>query len=610
MLDGGEARAARAALRVRHADIDLLADCGLDDRRIAAFVAEAERCGACAHEVALAAGEVGEAELYLALARRTGLSFAGSEHVSFAVGAPLPWSGDLRLPVRALPAWFAGGAAVVLAPRGEEVGQLLRADLRGRRSRLLLMCPGEARAGLVRDRGPEIAAEACGLLARSRPDLSAASTPRRARKTLAGVLGALALFVLAEILAAGTGLLAAGLVATLLFGLGVWVRAEALLAAGIAPHPPLPDGALPRVTIFAPLYGEAHLVPDLLAALRALDYPAAKRDIFVLVEEDDAPTRAALDGARGVSVLVTPPGRLRGKPRALQFALPFATGDLVTVYDAEDVPHPGQLRAAAAAFAAGSDRLACVQAPLAIRAGRSWIERQFALEYAGLFLKLVPGLARRGFPVLLGGTSNHFRADVLRSVGGWDPYNVTEDADLGVRLARLGFDVDVIAPATEEEAPDTLASWLGQRRRWFKGWLQTAMVHLGRPRRLVRDLGARRALALTGLLLGTLVAGFLQPLGLVSVAVALLAASSLGPVAALFTGVMLVGYVAGHAVAIAVLASGARAAGLEPRSRDLAGAWLAYWFLGAVAAWSALWALAARPFHWVKTEHRGRRSGS
>jgi cellulose synthase/poly-beta-1,6-N-acetylglucosamine synthase-like glycosyltransferase len=607
MLDGGAARAARAISRVRHADVDLLADCGLDERRVDALAAEAERCGTCAHEVALAAGEVCEAQLYLALARRTGLSFASGEHVSFATASPLPWSGELRLGLRVLPAWFAGGAVAVLAPKGEEVGRLLRADLRGRRSRLLLMCPGEALAGLVRDRGTEIASAACGLLAARRPDLSAASTPRRALKALALCVAGLSLLVAAELFAPGAGLVAAGLAATVLFGLGVWVRAEALLAAEVRAHPPLPDAALPRVTILAPLYREAHLVPDLLAALGALDYPAAKREIFILVEEDDAPTRAALDGARGVCVLVTPKGRLRGKPRALQFALPFATGDLVTVYDAEDAPDPGQLRAAAAAFAAGSDRLACVQSPLAIRPGRSWIERQFALEYAGLFLKLVPGLARRGFPVLLGGTSNHFRAGVLRGAGGWDPYNVTEDADLGVRLARLGYTVDVIAPATAEEAPDTLASWLGQRRRWFKGWLQTAMVHFGRPRRLVRELGLRRALALTGLLLGTLCAAFVQPLGLVSVGLALLAAPSFGPVAALFTGLMLAGYVAGHAVAIAVLASGARAAGLEPTTRDLAGAWLVYWLLGAVAAWSALFALAARPFYWVKTEHRGRR---
>ena len=126
------------------------------------------------------------------------------------------------------------------------------------------------------------------------------------------------------------------------------------------------------------------------------------------------------------------------------------------------------------------------------------LARQFALEYAAQFDALLPALERLGLPIPLGGTSNHFRVDRLKAVGGWDPYNVTEDADLGFRLARAGHRTKTIASTTWEEAPIRLESWIKQRTRWLKGWMQTYLVHTRNPRRACREFGWRGWLALHG----------------------------------------------------------------------------------------------------------------
>src|SRR5262249_40834782 len=155
----------------------------------------------------------------------------------------------------------------------------------------------------------------------------------------------------------------------------------------------------------------------------------------------------------------------------LNYALAGARGEFVVIYDAEDRPHPDQLRAACSQFAASPDDVVCLQAPLVIsNGGASWVSAAVSLEYSALFFVLLPMLARRRMPVPLGGTSNHFRVAELRASGGWDPYNVTEDADLGMRLHRLGYRCGVIDCPTYEDAPATFRVWLNQRTRWFKGW--------------------------------------------------------------------------------------------------------------------------------------------
>ena len=235
------------------------------------------------------------------------------------------------------------------------------------------------------------------------------------------------------------------------FGLGVLWRLAALVArprAALAPE--LPDAALPRYTVIAPMYQEGAVAAQLVANLARLDYPADRLQVLIALEADDLATRAAVLAARPppfVQVVLAPPGGPRTKPRACNAALRQATGELVVVYDAEDAPDPGQLREAAARFAAAPAGLACLQAPLRIVLGRrrGLVQRQFALEYAALFEVMLPAYARWGLPFPLGGTSNHFRRCALEAVGGWDPYNVTEDADVGLRLAAGGYRLGVLA---------------------------------------------------------------------------------------------------------------------------------------------------------------------
>ncbi len=265
------------------------------------------------------------------------------------------------------------------------------------------------------------------------------------------------------------------------------------------------------------------VVPDLVAALGRLDYPARLLEVLILVEEADPETAAAarahVPPCSGWQVVVVPKGAPQTKPRACNVGLALAQGELVVVFDGEDRPEPQQARLAAAALAA-DPRLAVVQARLGCDhagAGSPLVARLWALEYGALFGVVLPALARLGLPFLLGGTSNWFRADALRAAGGWDASNVTEDADLGVRLARLGWRSSTIDSTTWEEAPVTALAWLRQRARWLKGFAVTTIVHAREPRRAARDLGPAASAALLAQLPASLLCIAAHPLGLVHV---------------------------------------------------------------------------------------------
>ena len=206
------------------------------------------------------------------------------------------------------------------------------------------------------------------------------------------------------------------------------------------------------------------------------DYPPEKLDVKLVVEGDDAETRAAIERCASripIEVLVVPAAGPRTKPKALNVALPFVRGAFTVIYDAEDRPEAGQLRRALQAFVGAGEELACVQACLAIdNTSDSWLARLFTGEYAGQFDVFLPGIAALRLPLPLGGSSNHFRTATLRELGGWDAYNVTEGADLGMRLARFGYRTAIIDSTTYEEAPAQFLPWLRQRTRWFKGWMR------------------------------------------------------------------------------------------------------------------------------------------
>ena len=365
-----------------------------------------------------------------------------------------------------------------------------------------------------------------------------------------------------------------------------------------------PAALLPRYTVLAALHDEAEIVGQLVRRLSKLDYPADRLEGFLVLEaHDDATIAAALLAPRPawLRILVCPPGLPRTKPRALNIALSRCTGDLVTVYDAEDAPDPGQLREAAHRFAADTTgRLACLQAPLRIRVrpGGGFLDRQFAVEYASLFEVVLPGMVRLGLPFPLGGTSNHFRVDVLRAVGGWDAWNVTEDADLGFRLWRRGWRMGVISRPTWETPPGALEHWLPQRTRWLKGYMQTWGVHT----RSMEGLGWRGGLALVLSLGAGLISAALHGPSLAWIAATVLTAAAAGlppaaPVLALSVLIL------GAAMACLSCAVGAKRAGVSYGPLDMISA-PAYWSLLSLAMAHAAWRLVREPFAWDKTRHR------
>lgn len=396
--------------------------------------------------------------------------------------------------------------------------------------------------------------------------------------------------------------------------------ARRLLAKGgfQPPMPPRDEGApgalppekLPVYTVLVPLRDEAAVVSRLLLHISALRYPRDRLDIKLLVEDDDIATLHALArrklGPPFEIVMVPRCGPLT-KPKALGVGLVHARGELVTVFDAEDRPDRNQLLDAAAAFAAGGPRLGCVQARLCIdHGGDAWITGLFAIEYAMLFDGVLPLLAHADLPFLLGGTSNHFRLSVLRRLGGWDAWNVTEDADLAVRIAHAGYRSTVIASTTYEEAPLTLRAWLRQRGRWQKGWLQTWMVHMRAPVGLWRALGARGFIALQIQFFGGLFANAVLPLWLVLAGLTLMGRPVAGPDGSfrgdigftLAIAALLLGYATAVSLAVAVLK--ARPIGVSPR---LLFGWPIYTLLLSLSMLRATWEWLRRPHHWAKTAH-------
>ncbi len=459
---------------------------------------------------------------------------------------------------------------------------------------------GLARAELI---GPDWDASwrACEGLARSHPQWSAKRTliwPQMA-------LGALGLAGLAGAVwfAPAMVLDTAHVAALGLFACAILLRLAAAAASLVGPEqapPPVAETALPTITVLCPLYREAAVVAALCTSLSALRYPRDKLDVKVILEADDPETLAAVRDAgppEFCEVVVVPPSEPRTKPKALNYAFALARGDIVTVFDAEDRPHPEQLRQAAAAFVAGGERLACVQAPLYVdNPGDSWIARQFAIEYAVQFGSLLPFMARLGLPFPLGGTSNYVRLDALRAVGAWDPYNVTEDADLGFRLARMGYQLSAISAPTYEEAPIRFRPWLRQRTRWIKGHLQTWLVLMRNPIRAHAEFGAAGFWSMQLVLGGGIAASLLHgPLAL------WLMAAVLAPTLALQPPDFILA-LSGYLTAVYAALAAAAATGQLSLMRA-ALAMPLYWPLASLAALLALRELIVKPHYWAKTVH-------
>ena len=436
------------------------------------------------------------------------------------------------------------------------------------------------------------------------PRASAADLPRHVRIAFAVLVAAT--IVIAMLAGAIFRPFLIPVVAAVLMAPGLLRLAAAMPARVAAEPPPLADRDLPVYSVLIPLRDEAAMVPLLRQAMARLDYPAHLLDIKFVVEAKSAETVRAvervLDDPR-FRMIVVPPGPPHTKPKALDYALPLARGEFVVVYDAEDVPDADQLRRAATRFRADPG-LACLQAELVPEnAHENGLTALFAAEYAGLFGRLLPALARWKLPVPLGGTSNHFRISVLREIGGWDAFNVTEDADLGVRLARRRHRAEAFSSRTHEEAPLTVGAWMAQRTRWMKGWMQTYCVHNRAPRELLRDLGWRGFLGFQILVGGMIISSLLHTVFLGSLIARLVFEGFVGFVPVDAWDLFAIGIIgAGYGGAIALVVSGLihqRALHLAPFQVLLPG----YWLLHSIATLYAVGELITAPSHWAKTTH-------
>jgi len=277
----------------------------------------------------------------------------------------------------------------------------------------------------------------------------------------------------------------------------------------------VPDSELPFYSILLPVYNEASVIINLIENLAQMDYPVSRLEVLLLVEEDDEETLDALrvaDPPSQFKLVVIPPAEPRTKPKALNFGLTLARGDIVAVYDAEDTPDILQLRRAAVALGRYGPEVACVQGQLSYRnATQNIITRWFTIEYAMWFSYFLPGLVTLDAPIPLGGTSNHFRRDALRALGGWDPYNVTEDCDLGIRMFREEYQIKVLESTTLEEANSDFVNWAKQRSRWYKGYLQTFLINLRAPRQLTKEIGLKGVGHLCAFVGGTPILAVVNP---------------------------------------------------------------------------------------------------
>lgn len=454
--------------------------------------------------------------------------------------------------------------------------------------------------------------DAIHALADAEPSLCANTTVTSAQKKtfLLIALCALAaiLFSPRTTLAILAGCLAAAYLANVLFRASlVWLGAAEAFDAPPAPAP-VAEEDLPLYTILVPLYREANVLPSLVASLTALDYPNEKLDIKLIVEADDRQTRRALralDLKSFFHIVVVPPSNPRTKPKACNYALRFARGEFTVIFDAEDRPEPDQLRKAVASFRAGPANVGCLQARLNFyNRDENWLTRLFTLDYALWFDFLLPGLDALRVPMPLGGTSNHFRTTVLRAIHGWDSFNVTEDADLGVRLARLGHRATTLDSTTYEEATSHLGDWMKQRSRWLKGYMQTWLVHMRDPVALWRRAGTRGFFAFQLFIGGTFVSSLANPLMWAIFLISHFTGIAIftGPFGEALARASLFSLIAGNALFVYLAMLGPYRRGwlkLAPYGLTAP----LYWLLISAAAWRALWQLVRRPFHWEKTRH-------
>ncbi|MDH6265710.1 cellulose synthase/poly-beta-1,6-N-acetylglucosamine synthase-like glycosyltransferase [Rhizobium sp. SG_E_25_P2] len=593
----------------------VLAKLGLSKPWLDELERRAVLSGATLEQELLSDGRVREEAYYGALARGLGLEFIGAVPPALLADCA-EIDTQLTRPQIVRCRRPDGSPLTVIVPEllrlFEERAQFERAPRL--KAQFAVTTPSAMRAA-VRETGRLRRAEQAAYgLARQHPESSAHTVLSKGQKVAAIVMLAAVFTALAfhpAYMVHGLHLVFSGMFCVMLL-----IRLAALKAGAPLNRRqsfPADLGPTPVYTVLAALYDEAAVASQLIERLDGLNWPRSRLDIKLLCEERDDATIAALkrlDLGPEYEVVVVPDIGPRTKPKALNYGLIEARGEFLVIYDAEDRPHPDQLIEAWHHFRAAPE-IACFQSPLVIgNGGEGALPALFALEYSALFRRLLPFLADRGLPMPLGGTSNHVRTDVLRGVGGWDPYNVTEDADLGMRLHRAGHGTEMLTRPTVEDAPTRPRVWINQRSRWHKGWMQTWLAHMRHPLRLYRDLGARGFLAFQLVVTGQLASALAHPLTLALVASSIahvMASEPYSPWEQALLAIDIANLLGSYLVFILM------GWGAMPReeSKRLGSARFfvpVYWLMMSWAAWKALRELRDRPFFWAKTPHEAKAS--
>ncbi|MEA2183929.1 MAG: glycosyltransferase XagB [Solirubrobacteraceae bacterium] len=369
----------------------------------------------------------------------------------------------------------------------------------------------------------------------------------------------------------------------------------------------LDELTLPVYSILVPLYKEAGVLPALVSAIEDMNYPKTKLDVLLLCEDDDDETVLAIEAMDlppHFRLIVVPESQPKTKPKACNYGLMLARGDITVIFDAEDRPDPDQLKKVVVAFSKSHPKVTCVQAKLSYyNPDQNLLTRWFTTEYSMWFELLLPGLDADGAPIPLGGTSNHFLTARLRELGAWDPFNVTEDADLGIRLHRAGFRTAMVDSTTLEEANSDVKNWIRQRSRWIKGYIQTYLVHMRNPLLLMRQAGFRGFLSFQLLIGGTFIF-LLNPIFWALTTMFFF--THAGFIQAMFPTFIF--YLAafmlfvGNFVFLYLNVAGSIQKGLFGLAKYALISPL-YWGLMSIAAWKGFIQLITNPFYWEKTEH-------
>lgn len=581
---------------------------------ISDFLLRATRNGTSIEAELLASGSVRAEIYYEALAEMLGLPFLGFVDAAQVVDIE-GIDSQLALPQIVRLTFKSQPPLTAIVPAAGRIGRIQAALERSPalRTHLAVTTPGALRDAVWCAGAARRSRETICHLFDTVPEHSARLTLWGRQGFYAGA--GLSTSLIATVFAPMVATMVFHVVLSLLFLSALAIRLSALFGPDRSDSPPvtaLPTETRPVYSVFVALYHEADVVAQLVGVLDRLEWPRSRLDIKLICEADD---HATLDALRRLplgpqyEIVAVPPTLPRTKPKALSYALPGARGEYLVIYDAEDRPHPRQLAEAWAKFRTAPAALACLQAPLVVsNAATSWVSALFALEYAALFRRLLPLLASKSLPMPLGGTSNHFRTAVLRRCGGWDPHNVTEDADLGLRLHRLGYVCGTLDLPTLEDAPEDIHTWIGQRTRWFKGWLQTWLVLMRQPSRLIGEMGVIPFAVFQVLIGGLILSSLAHPLLMAYVGHVVWQMTGDGLFSATLFHLSLffidITNIFGSYAAFIALGR----APMRPRERAAVGwRWIlvpVYWLFISLAAWRAVAELHTKPFFWNKTTHR------